>query len=301
VLNGLIRKYGDGPDPDLAAVADWSARAAARLAEIDVSDEAIAALEARREQAAAVVAARAAEISAARHAAAADLGAAVTAELAGLAMPHATCTIAVRPRPATSGAPTLTVHGSDCAIGADGADEVEVLLQSHPDAPALPIARGASGGELSRVMLAIEVCLAGTDPVPTMVFDEVDAGVGGRAATEVGRRLARLSRRHQVIVVTHLAQVAAYAERHIVVDKQSASSGVTASDVRVVEGEERLAELARMLGGSASDTARKHAAELARDAAEEGAAPDEPTRRSQRGAGGNGRRPAGRKPAKTGR
>jgi DNA repair protein RecN (Recombination protein N) len=301
VLNALVRKYGDGPDPDLAAVADWAARAGARLTEIDVSDEAIAALEGRRDEAAAVVAARAAEISARRHAAAAELGAAVTAELAGLAMPHAVCTIAVRPRPPASGTPVLTVDALDRGVGPDGADEVEVLLQSHPDAPALPIARGASGGELSRVMLAIEVCLAGTDPVPTMVFDEVDAGVGGRAATEVGRRLARLSRRHQVIVVTHLAQVAAYADRHIVVDKQSAASGVTASDVHMVQGEERLAELARMLGGSASDTARKHAAELARDAAEESADLDEPAAAVRRAAAGNGRRPPRRKAAKTGR
>jgi DNA repair protein RecN (Recombination protein N) len=113
-------------------------------------------------------------------------------------------------------------------------------------------------------MLAIEVCLAGTDPVPTMVFDEVDAGVGGRAAVEVGRRLARLARDHQVLVVTHLPQVAAYADRHIVVDKPPATrtGGVTRSDVHAVEGEQRVAELARMLAGSESDTAREHAAEL---------------------------------------
>jgi len=110
-------------------------------------------------------------------------------------------------------------------------------------------------------MLAIEVCLAGTDPVPTMVFDEVDAGVGGRAAVEVGRRLARLAHDHQVIVVTHLAQVAAYADQHVVVDK-AAAEGVTRSDVRLVVGEARIAELARMLAGSESDTAREHAAEL---------------------------------------
>ena len=106
-------------------------------------------------------------------------------------------------------------------------------------------------------MLALEVCLAGTDPVPTLVFDEVDAGVGGRAAVEVGRRLARLARDHQVLVVTHLAQVAAFADRHVVVDKPSAAAapdgGVTASDVRVVTDDERVPELARMLAGSDSD------------------------------------------------
>jgi DNA repair protein RecN (Recombination protein N) len=144
-------------------------------------------------------------------------------------------------------------------------------LRPHPDAPALPVQRGASGGELSRVMLAIEVCLAGTDPVPTMVFDEVDAGVGGRAAVEVGRRLARLARDHQVLVVTHLPQVAAYANRHIVVDKPPATStgGITRSDVHVVDGQQRVAELARMLAGSKSDTAREHAAELLASATQE--------------------------------
>src|SRR5262249_7953626 len=147
--------------------------------------------------------------------------------------------------------PTLTIDGVAVGATADGIDEVELLLRAHPDAPALPVQRGASGGELSRVMLAIEVCLAGTDPVPTMVFDEVDAGVGGRAAVEVGRRLARLARDHQVLVVTHLAQVAAYAHRHIVVDKPPTTNtgGVTRSDVRAVDGEARVAELARMLAG----------------------------------------------------
>jgi len=136
----------------------------------------------------------------------------------------------------------------------------------------LPLARGASGGELSRVMLALEVCLAGSDPVPTMVFDEVDAGVGGRAAVEVGRRLAQLARERQVLVVTHLAQVAAFADRHVVVDKpvQPGAEGVTASDVRLVEGDGRLAELARMLAGSDTPTAREHAAELLVDAASAG-------------------------------
>jgi DNA repair protein RecN (Recombination protein N) len=145
---------------------------------------------------------------------------------------------------------------------------VQLLLQPHPGAPALPVGRGASGGELSRVMLALEVCLAGTDPVPTLVFDEVDAGVGGRAAVEVGRRLARLARDRQVLVVTHLAQVAAFADRHVVVDKPAdgGSSGVTASDVRVVSGDARVAELARMLAGSDTATAREHAAELLADA-----------------------------------
>ena len=100
----------------------------------------------------------------------------------------------------------------------DGVDQVDIVMVAHPGAPELPIAKGASGGELSRVMLALEVVLADADPVATMVFDEVDAGVGGRAASEIGSRLAALARTHQVIVVTHLAQVAAFADRHYVVD-----------------------------------------------------------------------------------
>jgi DNA repair protein RecN (Recombination protein N) len=109
----------------------------------------------------------------------------------------------------------------------------------------------------------------GTDPVPTLVFDEVDAGVGGRAAVEVGRRLARLARERQVLVVTHLPQVAAFADRHVVVDKpvNGSDGGVTASDVRVVTDDDRIAELARMLAGSDTATAREHAAELLADAA----------------------------------
>ena len=178
--------------------------------------------------------------------------------------------VEVHLRPAVAGAPALRIDGTEAAAGPDGVDDVEFLLRPHPDAPALPLARGASGGELSRVMLALEVCLAGSDPVPTLVFDEVDAGVGGRAAVEVGRRLARLSREHQVLAVTHLAQVAAFADRHVVVAKTSA--GVTASDVRTVEGDDRVAELARMLAGSSSDTAREHAAELLADAEAERAA-----------------------------
>jgi DNA repair protein RecN (Recombination protein N) len=264
VLSGLTRKYGD----DIDAVLQWADAARKQLAELDVSDEALAALAAERDAAAARAAMLAAEISARRTEAAAQLGKAITAELAGLAMPAAEVTIQVRRRPPIAGAPALIVGGTEAAAGADGVDEVELLLRPHPDAPALPVQRGASGGELSRVMLAIEVCLAGTEPVPTMVFDEVDAGVGGRAAVEVGRRLARLARDHQVIVVTHLAQVAAYAGQHVVVDK-AAAGGVTRSDVRRLAGEERISELARMLAGSVSDTAREHAAELLATAAKE--------------------------------
>jgi DNA repair protein RecN (Recombination protein N) len=267
-LNGLIRKYAPAPEEGTAGVLRWAERAQARLREVDVSDEALAALTIERDQAAATVGELAIDLSARRRRAGAELAAAVTAELAGLAMPAAAVTVVVRPRPASAGTPTVTVSGELLALGPDGADEVEIRFRSHPDAPELPIGRGASGGELSRVMLAIEVCLAGSDPVATMVFDEVDAGIGGRAALEVGRRLARLARERQVIVVTHLAQVAAFADRHIVVGR-SAEAGVSASDVHIVTGAARKTELARMLAGSDSGTARRHATELLATAAKE--------------------------------
>jgi DNA repair protein RecN (Recombination protein N) len=287
VLNTLIRKYCDDPEPSVEGVLRWAEAARRRLAEIDVSDEAIATLRAAADAAGAEVAERAAAIGQTRRKAAAELADAVTAELAGLAMPNARLQVEVTPRPAGGGVPTLRLGGADVGVTADGADEVQLLLQPHPGAPALPVGRGASGGELSRVMLALEVCLAGTDPVPTLVFDEVDAGVGGRAAVEVGRRLARLAQERQVLVVTHLPQVAAFGDRHVVVDKPAAGAGgITASDVRIVSGDDRIAELARMLAGSDTATAREHAAELLADAA---AAVRPNTRR---GAGKRARRPA---------
>jgi len=288
-LNGLIRRYGAGPVGDagarfggpggLAAVLDWAAEAEQRLAAADTSDEALAALAAERDRAAERFTGLAAGLSEQRWLAAEKLSELITAELAGLAMAAATVRVEVRPRhPADSG-PQVVIDGQPVGAGPDGVDEVEITLRPHPDAPALPVQRGASGGELSRVMLAIEVALAGADPVPTMVFDEVDAGVGGRAAVEIGRRLARLARNHQVVVVTHLAQVAAFADRHLVVDKSiadgpaaegsAAAGGVTRSDIRSVTGADRLAELARMLAGNDSAVAREHAAQLLDSARED--------------------------------
>jgi len=148
------------------------------------------------------------------------------------------------------------------AAGPDGVDEVELLLAPHPGAPARPVAKGASGGELSRVMLGLEVVLGAVDPVPTFVFDEVDSGVGGQAALGIGRRLARLARTSQVLVVTHLPQVAAFADRHLLVVK-SVDGAVTESGVQRLDPDGRVRELARMLGGMAdSDSARAHAEEL---------------------------------------
>jgi DNA repair protein RecN (Recombination protein N) len=259
-LSGLTRKYG----ADLAAVLDWAAEAAQRLAAADTSEDTLRWLAAERDQAAARYAELAAAVSAKRRRAADKLSRLVTAELAALAMPAARVRIGVRHRPVTEGGVQLVVDGTPVGAGPDGIDEVELTLQPHPDAPELPVQRGASGGELSRVMLAIEVGLADANPMPSMVFDEVDAGVGGRAAVEIGRRLALLARDRQVIVVTHLAQVASFADRHLVVDKVlgDPSGGVTRSDIRQVQGKDRLAELARMLAGDDTAVAREHAAEL---------------------------------------
>ena len=217
-LKALTRKYAADVDGVLA----WADAARERLAGLDTSDEALAALAARRDALAAELAEHAAAVTAARTAAAARLAADTTAELAGLAMPDAQLLVAVTPRSAgPDAADALRVGRAPVVAGADGVDEVELRLVAHAGAGPQPLHKGASGGELSRVMLALEVALAGADPVPTMVFDEVDAGVGGRAAVEIGRRLARLAARHQVIVVTHLPQVAAYADRHLVVDKSA--------------------------------------------------------------------------------
>ena len=264
LLTRLTRKYG----PELTDVLAWAEEAERQLVDLDVSDEALTALAAERDALAAETAKLGSALSAARHNAADRLASAITAELAGLAMPEARVTVTVASRTQGAGGYPLIVDGAPTVAGPDGLDEVEILLQPRPDAPALPVQRGASGGELSRVMLAIEVCLgaAGKD-VPTLVFDEVDAGVGGRAAVEVGRRLARLAQDYQVIVVTHLPQVAAYADQHVVIDKPEDSTNRGVSAVRIVDGADRVAELARMLAGSDTETARQHAAELLTSAA----------------------------------
>lgn len=286
-LGALGRKYGaDGPLVSLprssvAQVADgattddvlaWAEASAARLAELDRDADTTEELAAEVAELRAELGTLAAAVSAARAEAAGRFGAAVTAELAGLGMPQARLTAAVTQSvraPADQAA--LPVGDRALAFTRDGVDDVELLLAAHPGAPDRPLARGASGGELSRVMLAVQVVFAGADPVPTFVFDEVDAGVGGKAAVEVGRRLARLARVAQVVVVTHLPQVAAFADRHLLVEK-SDDGLVTRSGVRRLEGEERVRELSRMLAGQEdSRTARAHAEELLELVVREGA------------------------------
>jgi DNA repair protein RecN (Recombination protein N) len=265
-LTRLVRTYGGlvpgpaaGPDgatavPDLSAVLAWAKQAGSRLTELEGDDDRIATLADEEARLAAAVAELAGQLTELRRAAAESFAAGVTAELSALAMPHARLAVAVVP-------------AGD--FGPHGADEVEIRLAAHPGAPMLPLSKGASGGELSRVMLAIEVVFAGADPVPTFVFDEVDAGVGGKAAVEVGRRLARLARLAQVIVVTHLPQVAAFADAHLVIEKADDGS-VTRSGLTRLDDAGRVTELSRMLAGlEDSEFGRAHAGELLAAAAAE--------------------------------
>jgi DNA repair protein RecN (Recombination protein N) len=257
-LRALTRKYAD----DVDGVIAWADHARTRLGELDSSDELLDELDRERLRLAATVGELAVRLTAARAEAASRFADQVSVELAGLAMPHSRVEVAVLARTAGRTEPTVTVDGADLAVGPDGADEVELRLHAHPGAPSLPLQKGASGGELSRVMLAIEVVFAGAGGPPTLVFDEVDAGVGGQAAVEIGRRLARLARTHQVLVVTHLPQVAAFADRHLVVAKDTGGA-VTTSGVRIVEDTDRARELARMLAGLPdSDLGIAHAEEL---------------------------------------
>ena len=238
----------------VAAVLLWAKRASARLLELEGDDDRIAGLVDQEAALAAAAEQLSGQLTAARKDAAERFGLDVTAELTALAMPHARVTVAVTPLREP---------------GLYGADDIEIRLAAHPGAPALPLHKGASGGELSRVMLAIEVVFAGADPVPTFVFDEVDAGVGGKAAVEVGRRLARLASRAQVIVVTHLPQVAAFADTHLMVERADDGS-VTRSGVARLDADGRVRELSRMLAGlEDSEFGRAHAEELLAAAAAE--------------------------------
>jgi DNA repair protein RecN (Recombination protein N) len=258
-LRTLTRKYA----ADIDGVLRWAAESRDRLAQLDVSEEGLAALERRADQFAIELASAATDLTGLRSKAAKRLAKAVTAELSGLAMADAQFTIDViidvAPGPDDPAALTLP-SGELARAGADGVDQVEFGFAAHRGMTELPLAKSASGGELSRVMLALEVVLAASAAGTTMVFDEVDAGVGGRAAVQIGRRLARLARTHQVIVVTHLPQVAAYADVHLVVHGAGPRG---TSVVRRVADDERVAELARMLAGlGESDSGRAHAREL---------------------------------------
>ncbi|WP_418005903.1 DNA repair protein RecN [Mycobacterium sp. PDNC021] len=266
-LRNLTRKYA----ADIDGVLQWAADARQRLSQLDVSEEALAELQKQVDERHDKVVLAAAEVTKARTKASKSLAKAVTTELAGLAMGGAGFSIAVSPLEARAddSAPLTLPDGTAVHAGHDGVDAVEFGFTPHSGSDVLPLAKSASGGELSRVMLALEVVLSASAEGTTMVFDEVDAGVGGRAAVQIGKRLARLARTHQVIVVTHLPQVAAYGDVHLVVE-----SGPKSSRVVRLEDDDRVAELARMLAGLGdTDSGRAHARELLAAAQQEHAAP----------------------------
>ena len=242
-VNSLVRRFGSSLD-DVFAHSEFAAK---RVLELDDSEDRIATLREQVETEREAAETLAVQLTSKRVESATALAREVNLELAGLAM---------------AGAELVVEVSATEDLGPYGRDQISIMLRSYPGAEPRPIGKGASGGELSRIMLAIEVVLAKGSNVATFIFDEVDAGVGGAAAIEVGRRLARLSKQAQVIVITHLAQVAAFADNHQRVLKTQ-NGDITESDVASLTAADREAELARMLSGLAdSVTARQHAAEL---------------------------------------
>lgn len=249
-LDELVRRWG----PELSDVIAWRDQAVFDLEDLDASPEKVSQLQAEREKlfGEALKAARA--VSKRRVAAAKELAAKVTAELESLAM---------------SGS-KLEIHVSEREhLDASGADGIDFLFTPFPGSPQMPMGKSASGGELSRLMLALELVAAekhvvagGSVPPMTFIFDEVDAGVGGKTAVELGARLAKLAQSAQVIVVTHLPQVASWADEQYVVAKGEMDDGSIATTINQVRGEARVHEIARMLSGSESEASLEHAEEL---------------------------------------
>lgn len=257
VLNSFIKKWGDGGEPDEVLI-QLAARAKSgreSIADLRGGDERIAELEAELAEVKKDLLAAAKKLSKARSEAALALSSAVSEELKHLSMPHTELIVDII-TPDYSGA----LKEGD--FTAHGCDEISISIKAHATAAKVAIGKGASGGEMSRIMLALEVVIAKTHPVGTYIFDEVDAGVGGKAAIEVGRRLHLLARTSQVIVVTHLPQVAAWADTHFRVEKRSDGS-IVESGVEKLSEAARVEEIARMLAGlEESASALEHASEL---------------------------------------
>jgi DNA repair protein RecN (Recombination protein N) len=253
-LSSLLKRYGKGSDKDLAfeeLIADGLG-AKQKLADLSGGSDRIAELEKQKLDIFSKMKISAVKLANDRKINAEKLSKLVTSEIRNLSMPNSQFVISQS---------TLDSEkpGSYTAYGLD---EIAILFAAHTGATPLPLSKVASGGELSRVMLALEVVIAEAEPIGTYIFDEVDAGVGGKAAVEIGRRLAKLSKSAQVIVITHLPQVAVWADNHLVV-KKSESGSVTQSDVKEMSADERKVEIARMLSGQEdSQTAQEHASEL---------------------------------------
>ncbi|KGA06630.1 MAG: ATPase involved in DNA repair [actinobacterium acIB-AMD-7] len=253
-LSSLLKRYGKGSDKDLAfeeLIAD-GVGAKQKLADLSGGSDRITELEQQRLDIFSKMKISAVKLTDDRKIAAEKLSKLVTSEIRNLSMPNSQFVI------------SQSTLDSDKpgSYTAYGLDEIAILFAAHTGATPLPLSKVASGGELSRVMLALEVVIAEAEPIGTYIFDEVDAGVGGKAAVEIGRRLAKLSKSAQVIVITHLPQVAVWADNHLVV-KKSESGSVTQSDVKEMSADERKVEIARMLSGQEdSQTAQEHASEL---------------------------------------
>ena len=255
-INLLVKKYGGSGAPEIEAdeLVVRFETSSSTISDLEGGDDRLKEMEVELTGIKKSLVAAAKLLTTIRNEAAIRLSAAVTHEVQQLSMPHTSFVAQVNTVDYTA--------LKEADFTSLGCDEVAMFISSHKDAPLVALAKGASGGEMSRVMLALEVVIAASHPVGTYVFDEVDAGVGGKAAIEVGRRLHSLSKHAQVIVVTHLPQVAAWADSHFVVTKDIDGS-VSQSDVRKVEGENRIEEIARMLAGlENSVSAREHAAEL---------------------------------------
>ncbi|MDA3018169.1 MAG: DNA repair protein RecN, partial [Actinomycetota bacterium] len=256
-IASFVKKWGGAGsvDEEMALIAIRVKNAKETIADLSGGQERISAIEKELSEIKAKLLVAAQEVSSERVKAAKNLSALVTKEISALSMPHT-----------IFHADVLTVDYTGALKESDftttGCDEVTMSIQGHRDAPKVGLGKGASGGEMSRIMLALEVVIAASAPVGTYIFDEVDAGVGGKAAIEVGRRLHALSQHAQVIVVTHLPQVAAWADRHFVVAKDS-DGQIVASGVTELTDQGRVGEIARMLAGlDESLSAQEHASEL---------------------------------------
>jgi DNA repair protein RecN (Recombination protein N) len=260
LIVGLKRKYGNSI-PEILAFAD---RDAAELDALSHAEETAGELEERCAALTGECGGLAATLSAARHEAAERLSAAMEEEMRGLGVPRVRFVVQMRRRPDPDG---ISLGGNDAPVAVDvtGADEVEFLLSPNPGEPPKPLARIASGGETSRLMLAMKSILSAADTVPTLIFDEIDQGVGGRGGRILGQKLWGLARRHQVICVTHLAQIASHADTHFSIAKV-VEGDRTVTRVRALDGDERVQEIAEMLGAAGS-ASRQAAAELMSEAA----------------------------------
>lgn len=256
-LSIFVKKYGELPDLDqsLLALIEKSKTVSAQLEDLSGGEERIGALEKELSQIKKNLLTEAKSLSKIRNQVASKLADEVSIEMHSLSMPQTNLRIEIA-------SPDYDAALKESDFTTSGCDSVSMFLQTHLDGPLVSLAKGASGGEMSRVMLALEVVIAASNPVGTYIFDEVDAGVGGAAAIEVGRRLHALSKNAQVIVVTHLPQVAAWGDSHYVVEK-SIDGTVVSSGVNRVDGDERVIEIARMLAGlQESSSAKEHASEL---------------------------------------